>query len=159
MESCQRVSFFGQLPSWLVKKLCANAEYIQYQPGAIIFREGENGACLYIIFSGSVSIHKAETGRKSSIIHNFRTRRSHTKAGEFITDVRELKDRVHVERYGKLLSCLTSGDSFGEVFRINIFRSLSLPLSVTSLYLSIFLQCLMKCTNHPPFPPPLRFPK
>jgi len=52
------VAFFAETPETVLLEVASLLEEIQKVEGGVLFREGEQGDCLYIITSGKVKIHK-----------------------------------------------------------------------------------------------------
>jgi len=55
------LSIFKDTPEHILAELAPLMEEEEYEQNTVIFREGEMGDCMYIIFKGEVKIHKGNT--------------------------------------------------------------------------------------------------
>ncbi len=55
------LSIFKDTPEHILADLAPLMEEEEYEPGTVIFSEGEIGDCMYIIHQGEVRIHKGST--------------------------------------------------------------------------------------------------
>jgi len=55
------LSIFKDTPEHILAELAPLMEEEEYEQSTIIFREGEMGDCMYIIYKGEVEIHKGKT--------------------------------------------------------------------------------------------------
>jgi CRP-like cAMP-binding protein len=54
------LSIFNETPETILSELAPLMQEEQIKSGALIFKEGEPGDCMYIIHSGEIEIHKGE---------------------------------------------------------------------------------------------------
>ena len=55
------LSIFKDTPEHILAELAPLMEEEEYEQNTVIFREGEMGDCMYIIYKGEVKIHKGNT--------------------------------------------------------------------------------------------------
>ncbi len=55
------LSIFKDTPEHILAELAPLMEEEEYEQNTVIFREGEMGDCMYIIYKGEVKIHKRNT--------------------------------------------------------------------------------------------------
>ena len=55
------LSIFKDTPEHILADLAPLMEEEEFEQDALIFREGEFGDCMYIIYTGAVKIHKSNT--------------------------------------------------------------------------------------------------
>jgi CRP-like cAMP-binding protein len=55
------LSIFKDTPEHILAELAPLMEEEEYEQNTVIFREGEMGDCMYIIYNGEVKIHKGNT--------------------------------------------------------------------------------------------------
>jgi CRP-like cAMP-binding protein len=55
------LSIFKDTPEHILAELAPLMEEEEYEQNAVVFREGEMGDCMYIIYKGEVKIHKGIT--------------------------------------------------------------------------------------------------
>lgn len=55
------LSIFSETPETILAELAPLMQQEDVEQGTLIFKEGETGDCMYIIFNGEVEIHKGKT--------------------------------------------------------------------------------------------------
>ncbi len=55
------LSIFSETPETILAELAPLMQEVEVEQGTLVFREGEPGDCMYIIFSGEIEIHKGKT--------------------------------------------------------------------------------------------------
>ena len=68
LETLKHVDFLEGFPPEYLKPLAAVAEMVSVPAGEVLFREGEESPCIYLVISGKVALEIWATGRGATRI-------------------------------------------------------------------------------------------
>eukprot|EP00297_Palpitomonas_bilix_P003881 CAMPEP_0113893016 /NCGR_PEP_ID=MMETSP0780_2-20120614/15799_1 /TAXON_ID=652834 /ORGANISM="Palpitomonas bilix" /LENGTH=592 /DNA_ID=CAMNT_0000883141 /DNA_START=187 /DNA_END=1961 /DNA_ORIENTATION=- /assembly_acc=CAM_ASM_000599 len=104
-------SFFQSLPNEMSLQICKAMTIRELEPEEIVFRQGSDGKALYIILSGSVSIHRMS---KNELVQATSAEKSTRFAQHGDTEV-DFACHPILSVYGPCLAVLGPSDIFGEL--------------------------------------------
>ncbi len=58
----RNIGLFGALPERVLDELAADLQVLEVPGGSYVFREGEAGACMYVVIQGDVEVLKKSRG-------------------------------------------------------------------------------------------------
>ncbi len=107
----KQIRFFSQIPDCMRERICGEMRYELIPAGEAVVHEGGYGNCLFVILSGSVSVHKKSIDVKINNIEDY------TRDLEFNinTILEESIIDEDISEYGECMALLSAGDSFGAV--------------------------------------------
>ena len=66
--SLRNIGLFGALPDAALEHLAEHLQVLDFDPGSYVFREGEQGNCMYVVLQGDMEVmKKSKTGTDTRV--------------------------------------------------------------------------------------------